>query len=150
LCKDLRIVSSNGDAWLVHAAAVLHDAGVRASAGRAAVTQVLARGDCLMSASDIRRRFEAESGVSASASTVYRTLELLHEHGLLRRIDAGDGIARYEPADSSGNDAHQHVVFDDGHVEPFTDAQLTRALAGLGKRLGVNVDRYELIVRAQR
>jgi Fur family ferric uptake transcriptional regulator len=135
---------------MVHAAAVLRDAGVRASAGRTAVIQVLARGECLMSARDIRRRLAADARFSASPSTVYRTLELLHEHGLLRRIDAGEGIARYEPADPSGNDAHHHVVFDDGRVEPFTDAHLTRALAGLGKRLGVQVDGYELIVRAQR
>jgi Fur family transcriptional regulator, ferric uptake regulator len=142
-------MSWNGDAWVVHAAAVLRDAGVRTSGGRAAVTQVLARGDCLMSARDVRRRLEAETGLTASPSTIYRTLELLHEHGVLRRVDAGDGIARYEPADPSGNDEHQHVVFGDGRVEPFTDAQLTRALAGLGKRLRVRVDSYELIVRAQ-
>jgi Fur family transcriptional regulator, ferric uptake regulator len=141
-------MSSDGDAWLVHAAAVLRGAGVRASPGRAAVTQVLARGGCLMSAQDIQRRLEADA-FSASQSTVYRTLDLLHEHGLLRRIDAGEGLARYEPADPSGNDAHQHVVFGDGRVEPFTDARLTRAMAGLGKRLGLEVDGYELIVHAR-
>ena len=137
------------DRWLVHAAAVLREAGVRASPGRAAVVQVLARGGCLMSAQDIRRGLD-DTELSASASTVYRTLDLLHEHRLLRRIDAGEGIARYEPADPSGDHAHQHVLFEDGGIERFTDSKLTSAMTGLGKRLGVQIDAYELIVHARR
>jgi Fur family ferric uptake transcriptional regulator len=138
------------DRWLAHTAAVLRDAGVRASPGRAAVAQVLADGDCLMSARDILQRLEGEPARSASTSTVYRTLELLRAHGLLRRIDAGEGIARYEPADPSGDDDHQHVLFDDGRVEPFSDPQVARAISGLGKRLGLEIEAYELIVHARR
>jgi Fur family ferric uptake transcriptional regulator len=134
------------DGWLAHTAAVLRDAGVRASHGREAVAQVLAGGGCLMSARDIVARV----GDEASLSTVYRTLDLLHEHGLLRRIDAGEGIARYEPVDPSGDDAHQHVIFDDGGVEPFSDAKLAAAVAGLGDRLGIDIAAYELIVHARR
>jgi len=143
-------MASDPERWLAHAEAVLRAAGVRASAGRAAVTRVIAHGGCLMSAQDIRLRLDADASRAASPSTVYRTLALLHEHGLLRRVDAGEGIARYEPADPSGNDRHQHLVFDDGHVQPFTDAQLTRAMAELGKRLGVEIDGFELIVHARR
>jgi Fur family transcriptional regulator, ferric uptake regulator len=143
-------MSPSSDRWLAHAAAVLGDAGVRASPGRAAVTHALASGGCLMSARDIVRRLENESARPASTSTVYRTLDLLHAHGLLRRIDAGEGIARYEPTGPSGDDDHQHVLFDDGHVEPFTDRRVARAMAGLGRRLGVDVEAYELIVHARR
>jgi Fur family transcriptional regulator, ferric uptake regulator len=137
---------SNDERWLVHTATVLRAAGVRASPARAAVAQALARGGCLMSAQDVRDRLRGD----ASTSTVYRTLDLLHEHGLLRRVDAGDGGARYEPVDPSGDEPHQHVVFEDGAVEPFTDAALSAALAGLGERLGLEIDGYELIVHARR
>jgi hypothetical protein len=41
-------------------------------------------------------------------------------------------------------------LFDDGRVEPFTDGQLAKAISGLGKRLGVEIDAYELIVHARR
>jgi Fur family ferric uptake transcriptional regulator len=140
----------NGDAWLAHVATVLRDAGVRTSPGRTAVTEALARGGCLMSAHDIRRRLEDDALLSASAATVYRTLELLHAHGLLRRIDAGEGIARYEPTDPTGDDAHHHVLFADGRVEPFKDARLAEAMDGLGRRLGYEIDGYELIVHARR
>jgi Fur family transcriptional regulator, ferric uptake regulator len=138
------------DRWLAHTAAVLREAGVRASPGRTAVTQVLANGGCLMSARDIVQRLEGEPASSASTATVYRTLELLRAHGLLRRIDAGEGIARYEPLDPSGDDDHQHVLFDDGCIEPFTDPHVARAIAGLGDRLGLEIEAYELIVHARR
>jgi Fur family ferric uptake transcriptional regulator len=134
------------EAWLVHIDAVLRDAGLRASPGRAAVAEVLAGGGCLMSVQDILGRLRD----SASTATVYRTLDLLHEHGLVRRIDAGEGIARYEPADPSGGDEHQHVVFEDGGVEPFTDAELAGAMAGLGERLGFRIASYELVIHARR
>jgi Fur family transcriptional regulator, ferric uptake regulator len=139
-------VPTHGDGWAAHAATVLRDAGVRAGPGRAAVTQVLADGGCLMSARDILTRL----GHDASLSTVYRTLDLLHEHRLLRRVDAGEGIARYEPVDPSGDDAHQHVVFEDGGVMPFTDPELAGAMAGLGQRLGLEIEAHELIVHARR
>jgi Fur family ferric uptake transcriptional regulator len=140
----------DADRWLAHTGAVLREAGLRASPGRAAVTEVLARGDCLMSAQDILLRLRRERALSASVATVYRTLDLLHEHGLVRRIDAGQGIARYEPVDPSGGDVHQHVVFDDGSVMAFTDAELSRAMAGLGRRLGIEIEAFELIVHARR
>jgi Fur family ferric uptake transcriptional regulator len=150
VCGKMSAMARSGDRWLAHTAAVLRDAGVRTSPGRIAVTQVLANGGCLLSAHDIVRRLERETALSASTSTVYRTLELLHAHGLLRRIDAGEGVARYEPTDPSGDDDHQHVLFDDGHVEPFTDPQVARAMAGLEKRLGLEIAAWELIVHARR
>lgn len=137
---------SIAERWLAHAESELRDAGVRAGAGRAAVVQALADGGCLLSAQDVLDRLNGE----ASASTVYRTLDLLHEHGLVRRIDAGEGVARYEPVDPSGEEPHQHLVFDDGSIEPFHDGQLEAAMAGLATRLGLEVDAYELIVRARR
>jgi Fe2+ or Zn2+ uptake regulation protein len=137
------------DVWLAETDAVLRDAGLRRAPGRAAVAAVLARGECLMSAADILRRLDDEPGLSASTATVYRTLDLLHAHGLLRRIDAGDG-PRYEPVDRSAGETHQHVIFEDGSVEPFTDPALSRAMATLDDRLGIDVITIELVVRARR
>jgi Fur family transcriptional regulator, ferric uptake regulator len=139
-------MTANADHWLIHTASVLRAAGVRASPARAAVAHALARGGCLMSAQDVLVRLRGD----ASTSTVYRTLDLLHEHGLLRRVDAREGGARYEPVDPSGAEPHQHVVYDDGGVEPFTDTALAAAMAGLGERLGLRIDGYELIVHARR
>jgi Fur family transcriptional regulator, ferric uptake regulator len=136
--------------WLAHTDAVLRAAGLRAGPGRTAVAEVLARGECLMSAQDIAATLDAQTTRSASPATVYRTLDLLHEHGLIRRIDAGERIARYEPLDPAGGDDHQHVLFDDGSVVPFEDPELTDVMAGLGERHGFRITSYELIVHARR
>ena len=138
------------DRWLAHTDTVLREAGLRAGPGRAAVAEALARGGCLLSVQDILVRLQDGEALSASTATVYRTLDLLHEHGLVRRIDAGGGVSRYEPVDPSGGDEHQHVVLDDGSIEPFSDAELATAMADLGERLGVQITSYELIVHARR
>ncbi len=44
---------------------------------------------------------------SVGQATVYRTLKLLCEAGLATEMHFGDGIARYEPADSTH---HDHLI----------------------------------------
>jgi Fe2+ or Zn2+ uptake regulation protein len=137
------------DRWLEHTEAVLRGAGLRASAPRSAVVDVLARQHCLLSAQELVDLLRADDDRSASTATVYRALETLHEFGLVRRFDSGEGVARYEPVDPSG-EHHHHVVFDDGEVEPFADAQLEAAIAGLGARLGLELTGHDVILRARR
>jgi Fe2+ or Zn2+ uptake regulation protein len=133
--------------WLAHAHDVLRGAGLRASAGRSAVVELLGRQSCLRSAQEISDQLRRD-GSSGSTATVYRALETLHELGLVRRFDS-DGIARYEPVDPSG-DHHHHIVLEDsGDVVPFEDAELERAFAGLGERLGLVVTSHDVILRAR-
>ena len=133
--------------WFDHATVVLRGAGLRASAGRQAVVELLGRQSCLMTAQEIADELRAE-GSAGSTATVYRALETLHELGLVRRFDA-EGVARYEPVDPSG-DHHHHVVMEDsGDVVPFEDEELERAVAGLGERLGLVVTSHDIILRAR-
>ena len=140
--------TAHGEAWLEHTEAVLRGAGLRASAGRSAVVDVLARQHCLLSAQELVDLLRADEDRSASTATVYRALETLHEFGLVRRFDS-DGTARYEPVDPSG-EHHHHVVFEDGGVEPFEDPALEAAIAGLGERLGLELTGHDVILRARR
>jgi Fur family transcriptional regulator, ferric uptake regulator len=134
--------------WLDHSQLVLRGAGLRASAGRSAVVELLGRQTCLLSAQDISDQLRAE-GSRGSSATVYRALETLHELGLVRRFDS-DGVARYEPVDPSG-DHHHHIVMEEsGDVVPFEDAELERAIEGLGERLGMVVTSHDVILRARR
>lgn len=135
--------------WLEHTDEVLRGAGLRASAGRSAVVELLAQQDCVVSAQEIVDALRGSEGASASTATVYRALETLHEFGLVRRFDSGEGTARYEPVDPSG-EHHHHVVFDDGTVEPFSDEELERAIHGLGARLGLDITGHDVILRAKR
>ena len=102
-----------------------------------------------MSAQEIVDQLRGSDGPSASTATVYRALETLHEFGLVRRFDSGEGTARYEPVDPSG-EHHHHVVFDDGSVEPFSDEQLEEAIHGLEQRLGLDITGHDVILRATR
>jgi Fur family ferric uptake transcriptional regulator len=133
--------------WMQHAGAVLRGAGLRTSAGRAAVVELLGRQSCLLTAQEISEQLRAQ-GSAGSTATVYRALETLHELGLVRRFDS-DGIARYEPVDPSG-DHHHHIVLEQsGDVVPFDDAELERAIAGIGQRLGLVVTSHEVILRGR-
>jgi Fur family ferric uptake transcriptional regulator len=141
-------VAAIGERWREHTEAVLRGAGLRASAGRAAVVEVLARQHCLLSAQEIVDALRADEARSASPATVYRALETLHDYGLVRRFDAGEGVARYERVDPTGAH-HHHIVFDDGEVRPFEDAELEAAVAGLGERLGLELSGHDVILRAR-
>jgi Fur family ferric uptake transcriptional regulator len=46
-------------------------------------------------------------GINVSRATVYRTLELLVNHHLVRRLDLGEGKYRYESKDSNH---HDHII----------------------------------------
>jgi Fur family ferric uptake transcriptional regulator len=132
--------------WLEHANVVLRGAGLRATAGRSAVVELLGRQSCLLTAQEIADSLRDE-GSAGSTATVYRALETLYELGLVRRFEA-DGVARYEPVDPSG-DHHHHIVLEDGDVVPFEDAELERVIAGLGDRLGMVVTSHDVILRAR-
>ena len=65
---------------------------------------------CCLTARDIADELRAR-GERTGIASVYRALDLLHELGLVKRLDVGDGTARYEPADPSG-EHHHHLVCD--------------------------------------
>jgi Fur family transcriptional regulator, ferric uptake regulator len=133
--------------WMEHARDMLRGAGLRSSAGRTAVVELLGRQSCLLGAREIADQLR-EQGSAGSTATVYRALETLHELGLVRRFDA-DGVARYEPVDPSGEHHHHLVLEETGDVVPFDDAELERAIAGIGQRLGLVVTSHEVILRGR-
>ena len=74
-------------------------------------------------------------------------LETLLEQRLVQRVDVGDGVARYEPAQADGHH-HHHLVCDDcGRVQPFSDDTLERALERTAGKLGYAMDTHEVVLR---
>ncbi len=72
-----------------------------------------------------------------SLATVYRTVKLFEESGILEKHEFGDGRARYETAD---RDHHDHLIdMHSGEVIEFVDAEIEalqeRIAAKLGYRL---------------
>ncbi len=72
-----------------------------------------------------------------SIATVYRTVRLLEEQGILERRDFGGGRARYEPTEHGH---HHHLIdVDTGRVIEFQDAAHERLLRDVAARLGFDV-----------
>jgi Fur family ferric uptake transcriptional regulator len=73
-----------------------------------------------------------------SISTVYRTVRMFEENGILERHDFGDGRARYEEA---SEDHHDHLInVQTGQVIEFTSEQIEELQKKIAEELG-----FELI-----
>lgn len=72
---------------------------------RLAIFGILARDDSHPTADDVYTRLKPELP-SLSRGTVYRTLELLEAHGLVRRVPTGGDCARFD----AETDEHAHLV----------------------------------------
>ncbi len=114
------------------------------------MVELLAReGDCLLSAQELVFRLRA-GDAAGSTATVYRTLEILHDLGLVRRFDGRDSVARYEVADPSGEHHHHLVDADTGEVIAFEDDDLERVIGRIADRLGVRLTGHDVILRGRR
>jgi Fur family ferric uptake transcriptional regulator len=86
---------------------LLRRAGVRDSAARRRVLVAAAAAEAPQTAEDIRAALEPEEHINKV--TVYRTLDLLVDHGVLRRASAGERAFRYCLADPDlGGPGHCH------------------------------------------
>ncbi|MCF7805016.1 MAG: transcriptional repressor [Candidatus Marinimicrobia bacterium] len=60
-----------------------------------------------------------------SRATIYRTLDLLVDHGFVRKIDFGEGRSRYEYA--ADKKYHDHMICEEcGEIFEFTDENLRK------------------------
>ena len=72
-----------------------------------------------------------------SIATVYRTVRLFDDAGLIDRHDFGDGRARYEPA---SEDHHDHLVdVKSGEIIEFHDQQIEELQQVIAERLGYSL-----------
>lgn len=72
-----------------------------------------------------------------SIATVYRTVRLFEEHGILERRDFGGGRARYEPTEHG---RHHHLIdVETGRVIEFEDAAHEALIQAIAKTLGFDL-----------
>ena len=81
--------------------------GHRITLGREAILDALIKAKKHLSAEDIYNKVHP-SYPAIGLTTVYRTLELLTNMGLVFKFDFGDGRARYELVEGSGKSHHHH------------------------------------------
>src|SRR5436305_13202380 len=96
--------------WRDHVHAELARAGLRRGGGRERVIELLDSQSCALSAVEIEDALRAQDQPIGRAS-IYRVLELLAEHELVERVTLGDGQARFERLQPSG-EHHHHLVCD--------------------------------------
>ena len=87
-----------------------------------------------------RRVVKQDSRISLS--TVYRTVRLFEDVGILDRHDFGDGRARYEQASS---DHHDHLIdLKTGEVIEFQNEQIERLQELVANELGYRLIEHKL------
>ena len=132
-------------AWTKDALHALSVAGYRRGGARSSVVELLGRQNCCLGAQEIHdhlRRARRPVGIAS----VYRALDALVELRLVKRVDTGDGIARFEPAPADGDHHHHLVCRDCGKVEAFSDSRLERAIASVADGLGYSVEEHEVVL----
>ena len=131
--------------WADAARATLSEAGHRSGGARQAVVELLARQSCCLSAQEISDRLR-DGGTDVGIASIYRAIDLLHEMGLVQRVEFGEGPARYEPV-VPGGEHHHHAVCDQcGRVTAFEDERLEQQLERLAGRIDHSMSGHDIVI----
>ena len=112
--------------------------GLRNTPQRNAIVEAIFSSDDHFTADDLWERIRKTKSLDAQSSraTVYRTISLLVEAGLLHEIDLGDDQKTYDP-NFVDSPAHNHLVcidcgkvieFEDSHIQLMNDCAARRRL----------------------
>ncbi len=83
-----------------------------------------------------------------SLATVYRTVKLLEEAGILERLEFGDGRARFEDSQRAH---HDHLIdMDTGEVIEFCDPDIEELQERIARRLGYRLEGHRLELLGRR
>jgi Fur family ferric uptake transcriptional regulator len=122
------------------------ESGVKMTGQRRVVARVLSDATDHPNVEELYRR-ASEIDPRISIATVYRTVRLLEEKGILERRDFGEGRARYDPTDRGH---HHHLIdVDTGKVIEFEDEEHEAVVNRIAARLGFTLvsQRLELFAR---
>jgi Fur family ferric uptake transcriptional regulator len=115
--------------------------GLRMTDQRRVIAQVLQDSADHPDVEELHARASArDSGIALA--TVYRTVKLFEEAGILDRLEFGDGRARYEDAD---RDHHDHLInLSTGEVIEFCDPEIEALQEKIAQRLGFDLKGHKL------
>ena len=116
-------------------------AGVRLTGQRRVIAQVIEDATDHPDVEALHRRASAiDDGISLA--TVYRTVKLFEESGILEKLEFGDGRARYEDAD---RDHHDHLIdLHSGEVIEFVDPEIEALQERIAEKLGYDLKGHRL------
>ncbi|MDV7340530.1 Fur family transcriptional regulator [Terasakiella sp. A23] len=107
--------------------------GMKMTGQRRVIAQVLSNSDDHPDVEEVYRR-SSEVDPKISIATVYRTVRLFEEAGIVERLDFGDGRARYEEA---SEDHHDHLIdVQSGKIYEFHDDEIEELQRKIAEKLG--------------
>ena len=117
------------------------DKGMRMTDQRRVVARVLSNATDHPDVEELYRR-SAAVDPHISIATVYRTVRLFEEAGIIARHEFRDGRSRYEEAPQ---DHHDHLIdMKTGNVIEFIDEEIEALQAAIARRLGYRLIDHRL------
>ena len=117
------------------------DKNMRMTTQRRVIARVLSVAQDHPDVEEVHRR-AVEVDSSVSIATVYRTVRLFEEAGILERHDFGDGRSRYEEAT---DDHHDHLInIKTGEVVEFTNTEIEALQERIAKAHGLKLVDHKL------
>ena len=115
--------------------------GLRMTGQRRIIAAVLQDSDDHPDVEELYARAVAlDSGISIA--TVYRTVKLFDEAGILDKLEFGDGRARYEDAE---REHHYHLIdLNSGEVIEFVDEEIEALQERIAQKLGYTLKGHRL------
>lgn len=115
--------------------------GLRLTEQRRTIAQVIETSDDHPDVEELYRRASA-ADPRISLATVYRTVKLFQEEGILDKLEFGDGRARYEDATRAH---HDHLIdLTTGKVIEFVDPEIEALQQKIAERLGYRLTGHRL------
>jgi Fur family ferric uptake transcriptional regulator len=115
--------------------------GLRMTHPRRVIAEVLQDSD---DHPDVEELYNRASAVDSriSIATVYRTVKLFEEAGILDKLEFGDGRARYEDAE---REHHDHLIdMNSGEVIEFVDEEIEALQEKIAQKLGYELRGHRL------
>lgn len=115
--------------------------GLRMTDQRRTIATVLENSD---DHPDVEELYSRASGHDPriSIATVYRTVKLFEEAGIIDKLEFGDGRARYEDAE---RDHHDHLIdMHSGEVIEFVDPEIEQLQEKIAAKLGYKLKGHRL------
>ncbi|MFM8821267.1 MAG: Fur family transcriptional regulator [Phenylobacterium sp.] len=115
--------------------------GMRMTDQRRVIARVLSAAQDHPDVEELHRRAHAVDP-RISIATVYRTVRLFEEAGILSRLDFRDGRSRYEEASETH---HDHLIdMTTGKVIEFVDPEIEALQEAIARRLGYRLVDHRL------
>lgn len=126
---------------------MLREAGLRVTPQRAALVTILSETDEHPNVEDLYEMARALDD-TVSVATVYRTMSVLENAGLVRKLVLDDAPARYEMMPQTD---HDHLVdVDSGDLVEIPGPEIAELMARVALELGYEIVSHHTVIRARK